>query len=155
MIVENLTDRLIIILIVAATLILISGIVHHGLATGWIEGFSIYMAIFMIVSIASGNDFMKERQFIKLLDRVKDAQVSVIRGKYGLTQSVNVYDLVVGDIIMLETGMRVPADCLLLEGTDLSVDEKYYFPEGEKDIKNKNESSKDNMEDNPDPFILT
>ena len=56
---------------------------------------------------------------------------------------------------MIETGMRVPTDCLLIEGADLSVDEKYYDPDGEREIKNKNEATKDNMSENPDPFILT
>jgi magnesium-transporting ATPase (P-type) len=29
---------------------------------------------------------------------------------------VDVFKLVVGDIILLETGSRVPADCVLIEG---------------------------------------
>ena len=90
-----------------------------------------------------------------MLDKVKDENVAVIRGKYGLTQSVNVYNLVVGDVIILETGMRVPADCVLIEGIDVAVDEKFYDVEGERDVKNKNVATKDNMSDNPDPFILT
>lgn len=51
----------------------------------------------------------------------------MIRGKYGATQSVNIFKLVVGDIILLEQGARVPADCLLIEGQDISVDESMYY----------------------------
>jgi magnesium-transporting ATPase (P-type) len=47
--------------------------------------------------------------------------VPVVRGKQSATQSVSIWDLVVGDIILLETGSRVPADCLVLEGSDLKV----------------------------------
>ena len=61
---------------------------------------------------------------------VKDEDITVVRGKHGYTATVNVFDLVVGDIIMLETGSRVPADCILVEGTDVRVDEKYYHPNG-------------------------
>jgi Ca2+ transporting ATPase len=54
---------------------------------------------------------------------VKDENVTVIRGKYFATMSVNVWDLVVGDIVLLETGMRIPADCLIIDASDMKVDE--------------------------------
>jgi len=38
---------------------------------------------------------------------------------------------VVGDIILIETGMRIPADCILIEGMDITVDEAPYFEERE------------------------
>ena len=57
---------------------------------------------------------------------LKDEDIAVIRGKYGATQTINIYDLVAGDIILLEAGARVPADCLVIEATDLSVDESFY-----------------------------
>jgi len=34
--------------------------------------------------------------------------------------------LVVGDIITIEAGMRIPADCILLEGMDIKIDESMY-----------------------------
>jgi len=52
---------------------------------------------------------------------IKDESIPVIRGKQGSSQSVSVWSLVVGDVILLETGARVPADCLLIEGADLRV----------------------------------
>ena len=52
---------------------------------------------------------------------IKDENIPVIRGKQGSSQSVSVWSLVVGDVILLETGARVPADCLLIEGADLRV----------------------------------
>ena len=51
--------------------------------------------------------------------------------------------------------MRVPCDCILFEGVDISVDEKYYDPEGEKDVKIKEPATKENFSNNPDPFILS
>jgi P-type E1-E2 ATPase len=82
---------------------------------GWVEGVSIYIAIFIIVTITSGNDWVKDKQFVNLSSLVKDENIAVIRGKQGATQSVNIFDLVVGDIILLETGSRIPADCILIE----------------------------------------
>lgn len=33
---------------------------------GWVEGAAIYFAIFIIVTIVSTNDWMKDKQFVKL-----------------------------------------------------------------------------------------
>ena len=40
-----------------------------------------------------------------------------------MTQTIPIADLVVGDVIKIEQGMRIPADCILLEGIDVSTDE--------------------------------
>ena len=104
--------------------------IDQGLLKGWIEGVTIIGATFILVSLASVNDYSKDRQFLKLLDKVKDEEVAVLRGKQGLTLGVKVDELVVGDIVLLETGSRVPSDCLLIDGTDISVDERFYHPEG-------------------------
>jgi Ca2+ transporting ATPase len=123
---EALDNRILFSLAIAAFLTIITGMVASGPKWGWIEGVSIYLAIFIIVSLTSLNDWVKDKQFVKLQSLVKDEDIAVIRGKYGATQSVNIYRLVVGDVILLETGARVPADCLLLEAQDLSVDETMY-----------------------------
>ena len=54
---------------------------------------------------------------------VKDEKLTVIRGKLNATANINVWELVVGDIVFLETGQRVPADCIIIESADLVVDE--------------------------------
>jgi magnesium-transporting ATPase (P-type) len=67
------------------------------------------------VVISAANDWMKDKQFVQLQSAIKDEDMTVIRGKFGTTHSVNVYTLVVGDIVLLDTGSRVPADCLVVE----------------------------------------
>jgi magnesium-transporting ATPase (P-type) len=37
-------------------------------------------------------------------------------------------DLVVGDIVTIESGDIVPADCLLIEEMDIEVDQELYYP---------------------------
>lgn len=49
--------------------------------------------------------------------------ITVIRGKLGATEQVSIWSLVVGDIIMVSEGQRIPADCLVIESADLEVDE--------------------------------
>ena len=58
----------------------------------------------------------------------------------------------VGDVIKLEQGMRIPADCLLLEGIDISTDEAAMT--GEPDQMEKSNVTEQNYEHNPDPFLL-
>ena len=65
-------------------------------------------------------------------------------------------DLVVGDIVLLSAGDRVPADCLLIEEMDMWVDERIYYPErpnlAEKQASQ--DGGKNHLE-NPDPVLLS
>lgn len=141
-------------LAVAAFLTIISGIIANGIATGWMQGVSIYIAIILIVSITSANDWAKDKLFVRLQSELKNEEIAVIRGKYGATQSINVFDLVVGDIVILETGCRIPADCLLIEGQDVTVDDTKYF-EDHKRATHKTVATSDNIFQKPDPFLLS
>jgi magnesium-transporting ATPase (P-type) len=85
---------------------------------------------------------------------LKKEKVAVIRGKYGATQTISVFQLVVGDIILLETGSRIPADCILIEGSDITVDESYYYEDDATAIK-KSVATANNSMDYPDPFLLS
>lgn len=78
---------------------------------------------FGIITIASAADWFKDKRFVELQSLVKDENITVIRGKFHCTMSVNVWELVAGDIVLLETGMRVPADCIIIESSDMKVDE--------------------------------
>jgi magnesium-transporting ATPase (P-type) len=127
---EDLTLR---ILIVAATLTLLAGYFDNDPTKPykWMEGVSIYFAVALIVLFTTACDYMKSRQYLKLYDIIRDEEVNVIRGQYGLSQPCKVFDLVVGDIVLIESGMRVPADCLLVEAMDITVDESMYFEDRE------------------------
>lgn len=46
--------------------------------------------------------------------------------------------------------MRIPADCFLLEGMDITVDESIY---GEEELVAKTLSNGENHTENPDPFL--
>jgi len=49
--------------------------------------------------------------------------VTVLRGQYGSVKSIPIKELVVGDIVELLPGDRVPADCLLIEEMNMTVDQ--------------------------------
>lgn len=52
--------------------------------------------------------------------------VTVYRGAFGTAYSIPIRDLVVGDIVQIQQGDRVPADCVILQELNLVVDESIY-----------------------------
>lgn len=88
LILENFEDRILQILLIAATVALIVGVVQHGWETGWVEGMSIYIAVCIIVTVTAGNNYIKEKQFQKLVSRAQEQEVAVFRGREGLTQTI-------------------------------------------------------------------
>lgn len=63
-------------------------VITGAISTGWpglIQGLSIYVAIILIVGITSLNDWVKDKNFVKLQSELKDEKVAVIRGKHGAT----------------------------------------------------------------------
>ena len=122
---EQLEDRLIQALLILGALTVFTGFAD-SIAWGWLEGFSIFVAVGFLVSVAAWNDYEKDKQFLSLLGELKDEEIIAIRGKRGETQGVNVFDLAVGDIVLLETGCRIPADCVLLTGMDVVANEGKY-----------------------------
>ena len=141
------------ILLVAATLTLIIGLYSDD-EYKWVEGASIYFAVLLIAVFTTAADYAKNRQFLKLHDEIKNEEASVIRGQYGLSQPVRVFDIVVGDIIIVEAGNRIPADCVLIEGNDITVDEAYYNEGIEKIVTKTVSTGEESHFSNPDPFLL-
>jgi Ca2+ transporting ATPase len=121
---------------------------------GIFEGLSIFVAVILIVALSAGNDYMKDKQFQELISQCKDEECTVVRGKNGATQSVNVFELVIGDCILLEAGSRVSADCILVEGSDVIVNDSYYHG-GEIHKSAKSAIDESSIDANPDCFILS
>ncbi|CCH60201.1 hypothetical protein TBLA_0C04010 [Henningerozyma blattae CBS 6284] len=80
----------------------------------WIEGVAIMFAVVVVVLVSAVNDYQKELQFTKLNAKKLDRVITVIRDNAKLQISIN--DLLVGDLLSLQTGEVAPADCVLIEG---------------------------------------
>lgn len=63
----------------AATVSLLIGIWKEGLRKGWYDGVTIYIAMVIIVTVTACNDYMKDKQFRKLMAVRKDRSSLVIR----------------------------------------------------------------------------
>lgn len=122
---DKFKDPLIIVLLAAGVLsILISIYEYVGLdegATVFFEPAGIFMAIFLATGLSFYFEKKAEDEF-KILNQVNDDEaVQVIRD--GNPTQVPKKDVVVGDILILNTGEEIPADARLLEATQLSIDE--------------------------------
>jgi P-type Ca2+ transporter type 2C len=75
------------------------------------QGFAILTAIVIVSGVNSFQNWRKDREFQTLAKIKADRAVQVVRG--GKEASVSIYDLVVGDIVVLASGDGLPADGLL------------------------------------------
>lgn len=116
----------------------------------FVDGFSIIIIAVILVAIIVATDYIKDKKYIQLSKDIKEEQVPVIRGKLGATQSVSVWDVVVGDVILLETGASVPADSLIIEAQDLVVDEPVRNDSAEGNL----EQTRDVQKDLQDPCLI-
>ncbi|GME77369.1 unnamed protein product [Ambrosiozyma monospora] len=81
----------------------------------WVEGVAIIVAISIVVLVGGANDYNKERQFVKLNAKKEDRQIIVYRS--GEKHFISINDLLVGDLVYVETGDIVPADSVLVSGS--------------------------------------
>ena len=119
------SDPLIIILMIAGVLSVgISCYEFWGLAQGagvFFEPIGIFIAIILATGLAFIFEVKADKEFA-LLNQVNDDEpVQVIRN--GGAMSIPKKDVVVGDIVLLNTGEEVPADGELLEAIMLNIDE--------------------------------
>lgn len=114
---EKFSDPVIRILLIAAFLSLGISFVHGE----YYETIGIFCAIFLATGVAFWFEVDAARKFDILNQVNDDSPVRVIRD--GQVREVGKRDIVVGDIILLETGDEIPADAELLEAVSLQVNE--------------------------------
>lgn len=105
---EAFLDRTLLLLTSAALISLAIGIyqdISNGTFTHWIEGAAILVAVIIVVLVNALNDYQRERQFRRLAARAEDRTVNVLLN--GEPARISIFDLAVGDICLLEPGVRV------------------------------------------------
>jgi P-type Ca2+ transporter type 2C len=111
MFVESFEDTTVQILMAAAVISLAVGL-YEDPTGGWVEGTTILAAVVIVAVVTATNNYKKEAQF-RNLSRMKDKiDVSVMRG--GELMQVSIDDVVVGDIVHLSSGDKVPSDGLVV-----------------------------------------
>ena len=114
------------------TILMVVGVFAIGVSCyeywGLHEDFKVFfepIGIFVAILLATGLGFyfeLKAQKEFTVLNRENDHEmVAVIRN--GNVTEVPKCDVVVGDILVLQTGQEIPADALLLEALSMIVDE--------------------------------
>ncbi|KAI4248479.1 MAG: hypothetical protein L6R40_001040 [Gallowayella cf. fulva] len=123
-------DRVLLILTAAAVISLALGVYEavgqpkepgKGQSLDWVEGLAITIAVVIVVLVTGLNDYRREKQFAALNARKDDRQVKAIRS--GKSVMISVFDVMVGDILHLESGDSIPADGILVGGHGIRCDE--------------------------------
>ena len=115
--IEKYEDPIIRILLVAALISLALAFVENN----FIETIGIILAVFFATTVGFYFERDAARKFDVLTALDEEQPVKVLRD--GVVQQIARHDVVVGDVVLVETGDEIPADGELFEAVDLQVDE--------------------------------
>lgn len=142
---EALSDQTLIILMICAV---VSLVVEVSLAsapersTAWIDGAAILAAVAIVSFVQAYSNHQQELQFaaVNLINSV----YKVAATRNGVVVQLNNTDIVVGDVITLSQGDKIPADGLWVDGDCLKIDQSTANGESEAVPKDAN-----------DPFLIS
>ena len=98
-----------------------AGLKKHREEYGYLEGIAIVLVVFVVVFLQAYIDYVKEQKF-RQLNSIKDNYaVKVVRN--GEVHAVTAGEVLVGDVVELSAGDKIPADGVFLEGSKLRADE--------------------------------
>ena len=115
--IEKYDDPMVRILLVAALVSLVLSFVKQD----FVETLGIIVAVILATTVGFYFERDAARRFDVLTQMGEEQPVKVLRE--GRIQEIPRRDVVVGDVVIVETGDEIPADGKLLESTDLQVDE--------------------------------
>lgn len=143
-------DFILQVLVAAAIVSTIVGLINEGWPIGAIEGVSIIIAILIITVVTVSQDYAKEKQFQKMMETDDIKTARVIRN--GDQMTLDTTELVVGDLCVIMTGDSIPADALVVSSTNLTCSESQLT--GEPHAKAKEVLTQENFESVPCPFVV-
>lgn len=130
---ESLGDPIIKILLIALAI----KVVFLIKSFDWYETIGIVIAIFLASFISTVSEYGSERAFKRLQEEASKIKCKVKRDNK--VTEISVDDVVVGDIVLLSSGDKIPADGVLVDGK-ISVDESILNGESKEKYKNINDS---------------
>lgn len=86
----------------------------------WYETIGIVIAIFLASVISSISEYGSEKAFDRLQEESAKIKTKVKRN--GVVTEIDIDDVVCNDVVVLQTGDRIPADGIIIKG-EISVDE--------------------------------
>lgn len=116
---KQLADPMIIILIVAAVISAVTSVIG-GDGEGYADVI-IIMAVVLINAVLGVYQESKAEKAIEALQEIAAATSKVIRD--GKTVDIKSEELVIGDVVLLEAGDSVPADCRIISCASMKIEE--------------------------------
>jgi Ca2+-transporting ATPase len=129
-----------------------------GLALVWVivsvaignpsyEGLAVMLAVILATGVAFLSEFRSDQEFEKLNATKDSIQVKVERN--GGVQTIAQEDVVVGDLVLLETGDEIPADARIVKANELWLDQSLMTGETEpvKKMPGRDEETSDGPEE--------
>ena len=77
------------------------------------------LAVVIITVVTTGNNYLKEKQFRKLNEIATRKNINVTRDGHIINMSV--YELLVGDIVQIETGEIISVDGIVVQSNRLTI----------------------------------
>jgi Ca2+-transporting ATPase len=94
-----------------------------------VEGLAVMVAVILATGVAFASEYKSDREFEVLNARKDSLRSKALRG--GRITTAAIEEVVVGDVVLLETGDEVPADGRLLRATELMIDQSLMTGESE------------------------
>ncbi|MGL4374188.1 MAG: HAD-IC family P-type ATPase, partial [Turicibacter sp.] len=114
---DKFKDPLIIVLLIAAAISGVLGIIEGS----FVETIGIVCAILIATLVAFWSDLSSQKKF-DALNSLNQAVKVMVRRAEGI-EMIDQRDLVPGDIVILKQGEEIPADCKIIESINLHVNE--------------------------------
>ena len=115
---EQMADPMVIMLLVAAAISVITGFIQGE--PEWADA-AIILSVVILNSVLGVVQEAKSEQALEALQEMSAAQSKVIRD--GKLVHMPSSELVPGDIVLLEAGDSVPADCRVIESASMKIEE--------------------------------
>ncbi len=120
---DQMKDPMIIILIVAAVISAVTEFIEHNPADGMFVPTDtiIILAVVLINAILGVIQENKAEKAVEALQKMSAATTKTLRD--GKIVNIKSEDLVVGDVILLDAGDAIPADCRIFECASMKIEE--------------------------------
>ncbi len=121
--IDQLKDPMIIILLIAAVISAVTEFIEHDPAAGmYVPTDAIIILVVVLINAVLGVlQESKAEKAVEALQKMSAATTKVLRD--GQVVTVKSEDLVVGDVILLDAGDAIPADCRIFECASMKIEE--------------------------------
>ena len=117
---DQMKDPMIVILLVAAVVSAVTDIIEAGHFTPPTDA-CIILVVVIINAVLVVEQESKAEKAVEALQKMSAATTKVLRD--GKTEVIKSEDLVVGDVILLDAGDAIPADCRIFECASMKIEE--------------------------------